>query len=256
MIWSVKEEGTGINYQANENGRDLRGMRSKLVDELDKATMGPQGQPSPYRTARDQYAGDLDIMDALRSGRTTFNTQTPDQVRELISKLDWSARDAYRTGVATGILNNIGNMGGNRNAARAVIANPNLQAKIGAIFDQPEQAQRFIESLGRQADVYKTGQGLVKAGEKGFSLAQAPTSISQMLRAGLMRQGTAGQIADTLGTQAQDPDVKEKIQRLRSIADRLRTQKDISSGLGAATAGGVATGMTPTMQPPAPEQGQ
>jgi len=58
-------------------------MRSQLVDELDKNTMGPNGQAgSPYKEARNQYAGDLDVMDSLRAGRETFPKLTADDVRQ------------------------------------------------------------------------------------------------------------------------------------------------------------------------------
>jgi hypothetical protein len=248
----IGEEGSGINYQATQQGRILRDMRSKLVNELDQATVGPNGR-SPYREARDQYAGDLDIMDALRGGRETFDKLTPQEVQQLMGKLDWSARDAYRTGVAEGIMQKIGNMAANRNTARAVIANPNLQAKILATFDNPRDGQRFIDSLARQAEVFATGRQMIRAGEAGQTMSVQPKSIGQMMRSHLMRKGTAADISETMGTMANDPLAREKMDRLQDTADTLRRQKEISRLLGGATAAGMATAMTPS---PQTEQGQ
>jgi hypothetical protein len=246
----LQEEGTGINYQASPQGRILRDMRSNLVKELDQATTLPNGR-SPYREARDQYAGDLDIMDALRGGRETFDKLTPEEVKQLMGKLDWSARDAYRTGVAEGIMQKIGNMGANRNTAMAVVANPNLKAKIMAIFDNPAEGQRFIDSLTRQAEVFGTGRRLIRAGEAGLNISQQPLSIGQMVRGQLMRPGKAGEISETMGTMANDPHAREKMSRLQQTADALRSQKNVSGLIGGATAGGGAAALTPT-----PQQGQ
>ena len=81
---------------------------------------------------------------------------------------------------------------------------------------------------------------MVKAGERGLELSHAPSSISQMLRASLMRPGTAGEISDTLGTMANDPEAKVKMGRLQATADALRAQKGVSNLVGGATAGGAA----------------
>jgi hypothetical protein len=243
----IKEEGSGMNYQATQQGRVLRDMRSKFVNELDQATQLPNGQ-SPYRQARDQYAGDLDVMDALRSGRETFDKLTPEEVRQLMTKLDWSSRDAYRIGVAEGIMQKIGNMRGNRDAAMAAIANPNLQAKIMAIFDKPEEGQRFIDTLNRQSEVFSTGRQMIKTGQAGLRTSAQPTSISQMLRGQLMRKGTAGDISETMGTMANDPQAKQKMARLQATANALRNQKEMSRLGAAAIAGGAATAATPSPQ--------
>lgn len=243
----VREEGVGATYQATEAGRDLRGLRSSLVDELDKATVGPQGQPSPYRAARDQYAGDLEVMDALRTGRESFDKLTPSDVQALMQKLDFSSRDAFRTGVAEGIFQRIGNMGPNRNAAQAVINNPNLQQKLMAIFDNPAQAQKFITNLQREAETFGSGQMLTKQGEKGQLTSMQPTSISSMLRAQLMRPSTAGEVSETMRLTPNDPQAKEKLARLRAAADRLRGRSDASNLVGTAGAAGASAALTPSM---------
>lgn len=244
-----EENGKGI-YQATDAGRALRNMRSQLVDEMDKATMGPQGQPSPYRAARDQYAGDLDMMDALRTGRDLFASQSPDEVKALMQKLDYSARDMFRSGVAEGLFRQIGSMGPNRNAAQAVIGSPDLQAKIGALFDSPKDAQKFVAAMQREAAIFKGGSKLAKANETGMALSEAPTSVSQMMRASLMRKGTAGEIADTMGTNALDPEAKAKMARLRDVADRLRNRSNFSNLAGTSVGAGAAVAGTPSQHPP------
>lgn len=243
----LREEGSGPTYQATQQGRVLRKMRSDLVNELDSATAGANGV-SPYREARNQYAGDLDVLDSLRAGREMFPKQTADEVRDTISKLDYSSRDAYRSGVAEGIFQQIQGLGPNRNAAQAVIANPKLQEKIAAIFDNPAQAQRFIQSLQREAAIFQSGKALTASGLKGQITSMQPRSVSTMLRHSLMTKNTAGDVASTLGTQSTDPDVKDKIARLRNIADSLRARAGHANFAGTTLAGAAPIAASPSPQ--------
>lgn len=251
----ISEEGAGATYQATQQGRILRQMRSALVDELDKATVGPQGQPSPYRAARDQYAGDLDVMDALRTGRENFDKFTPEEVQALMGKLDFSSKDAFRSGVAEGIFQRIRGLDPNQNAAQKIIGNPKLQEKIAAIFDNPKQAQQFIANLQRESAIFSSGQMLTKSGAKGQLGSMTAKSIPQIIRSHLMTSGTAGDIADTMSLTPNDPMAKEKLARLREQADRLRARGTMSNLAGSAGAAGLTTMATPNMLSQGP-QGQ
>lgn len=243
----IREEGVGANYQATEQGRILRQMRSSLVNELDKATMGPQGQPSPYRAARDQYAGDLDVMDALRTGRENFDKLTPDEVRQLMQKLDYSSRDAFRTGVAEGIFQRLGNMRGHPNPAQVILGNQNLQQKVAAIFDQPAQAQKFLAAMERESEIYTSGQMLQKHGIRALIDSGAPGSAASMMRTQLMGKGTAGEVADTMSLTPNDPQAQDKLNHLRAQADRLRARGTAAGVAGGAGTVGLATAAAPNM---------
>lgn len=242
----IQEEGAGANYQATQQGRILRQMRSQLVDELDKATMGPQGQPSPYRAARDQYAGDLDVMDALRTGRENFDKFTPDELKGLMGKLDYSSRDAFRSGVAEGIFQKIMGTGEGMNAAQRIISNPKLQEKIVSIFDDPKQAQKYIAALQRESAVFGTGKTLTASGLKGQITSMEPRSVSSMMRHSLMRKGTAGDVTETMGLTANDPLAGQKLQRLRDAADRLKMRSSIGNLAGTAGGAGITSAYMPS----------
>lgn len=243
----ISEEGAGATYQATQQGRILRQMRSSLVDELDKATVGPQGQPSPYRAARDQYAGDLDVMDALRTGRENFDKLTAEDVQALMGKLDFSSKDAFRSGVAEGIFQRIAGLGQDQNAAQKIIGNPKLQAKIAPLFDDPKQAQQFIANLQRESAIFSSGQMLAKQGVKGQLTSMTPKSIPQMVRNHLMTNATAGDVADTMSLTPNDPMAKEKLARLREQADRLRSRGVMSNMAGTAGAAGLTVAGTPSV---------
>lgn len=240
----TQEEGSGANYHATDDGRILRQMRDKLKNEVDAVTRGPNGQPGPYQAAREQYAGDLEMVDALRSGNEDFKRLTPQQLAEKVSQMSYAERDAFRSGVAEHLFQNLGNTRDAVNPAQKVLATPNLRDKIAAIFEKPQDATRFMEGLQREAETFEAARPQLGAARRGQAQSAVPPSIAQMARARLMLPSTASDIATTLGSQGQD--ATNALNRLRDISQRLQRRQEIGNLAGTATATGVGVGMTPS----------
>jgi hypothetical protein len=228
----------------------LRNLRDQYYHELDQVTQ-VNGQ-SPYASARQHFGGELAISDALREGREQFTDIHPEALKARMAALDFSGRDAYRTGVAEALFDQIKNSGANQNVARTLLGNPELQQKLQMLFDNPKDAQKFIEGLQREAAIFPTGERLSTARTEGMKKATNPDPlefIRQKAHLG-MSDKTAGQAADVLGIQSVDPDAKEKLARLQATADRLRARAGHMDllGIGAGTGIGVASTPTPTVQ--------
>jgi hypothetical protein len=174
----------------------------------------------------------------------------PVQVQNHVSGLDWSERDAFRTGVAEHILRQIGSTATNRDAARAVIANPDLQAKIMSIFENPNDGRRFIDQLNRQSDIFTSGRGMIRAGQEGLRSSAVPTPLARQLAERVYGRGVpesqAGPIAETMGTMATDPQALANMRRLQATADALRQHARTSRIVGGTAAGATAAAMTPS----------
>lgn len=244
----TREEGSGPNYQATDDGRILRQMRNQLVSEVDRATANPNGQPGPYQLARQQYAGDLEVRDALRAGNEDFNRATPSELQQRISGMSFAERDAFRSGVAENLFQKLNNTADSPNPARRIAGTPGLQEKIASIFERPQDATRFIQGLDREADIFDQSKPMLSAARRGAATSQVPPSVSTMAKSTLMRPETAGQITNTLGTVG--PEAQAAIGRLQQSADRLRTRGQIGNLAGTAAAAGVATGITPSNTTP------
>jgi hypothetical protein len=238
------EEGSGPTYQATNQGRVLRGMRDKLRNEVDTATQ-VNGQPGPYQQARQQYAGDLEVADALRSGREDFSKMTPDELTAKVGQMSFAEKDAFRSGIAEGLFQKLGTTSDTQNPAKKIISTPALQQKLTALFDKPSEAGKYLEALQREADIYDTSKGLTNSVDKGQAASLSPSSISTAVRSKLMTNDTAGQVADTLSATA-GPEAQEKIARLRAAADRLKSRADFGNQAGTAVGAGLATAVTPS----------
>lgn len=249
----TREEGTGPTYQATNQGRVLRGMRDNLRGQIDQATAGPNGQPGLYQQARQQYAGDLEVSDALRSGREDFASLTPDELRAKVGNMSFAEKDAFRSGVAEGLFSKLGNTPDQQNPAKRVISTPALQEKLTAMFDKASDAGKYLSALQREADMFDTSKGMINASGKGQAASFSPASIASAARSRLMTKDTAGQVADTLSAEA-GPEAQEKIMRLRAAADRLKARSDFGNQAGVAAGAGLATAVTPSNTDSAPMQ--
>jgi len=240
-----REEGSGINYQATSQGRILRQMRGDLVNEVDQATQLPNGQPGPWQQARAQYGGDLEVLDALRSGRDDFARMTPEDLKARVGNMSYAERDAFRSGVAEGLFQKLGNSAEGTNPAKKISSTPALQDKLGAIFDQPSEAVKFLSALDRESDLFEQSKPLLRAAGKAQADSVTAPSLVQVARGHMMSPGTASEIADTLSAGA-GPEAQAKIQRLQAAADRLKARADLGNSVGLPIAAGAAIGAVPT----------
>lgn len=244
----AREEGSGASYQATDQGHILRQMRNKLVNELDQATMGPNGQPGPWQAARQQYRGDLEVRDALLAGNEDFNRMTPAQLQQSMAKMSFAEKDAFRSGVAENLFQRLHNTTETANPATRIMNTPGLQEKLRAIFDKPQDADRFLQGLERESQIFDQSKPMLGAAKRGAASSQVPPSLATMARATLMRPDTAGQITANLNTVG--PDAQAALKRLQDSADRLRSRSELGNFAGTAGAAGLATAISPSQTVP------
>lgn len=276
----TKEEGSGANYAATNRGRVLRGMRDKLRGILDD-------QSPDYLAARQQYAGDLEVLDALRAGKDKFSSLSPKQVENLVGGMSFAEKDAYRTGVAQTLFEAASKAPRGSNVAARIVGNPAITQKLGALFDSPKEAQSFSDALVREFGMYKQSQGAIsnaarqRAGSAAAGLDDTPLAhaadmaldagqqavflpglgqntggpwsaarMMQWVRNKMpMSEQTANEVSDTLGIQ--DPKAaKAVIDRLMKEGQRLEQRQSVSEAVrrAATRAGAVAVQPDPWAQ--------
>jgi hypothetical protein len=179
----AKEEGQG----PTPLGKTMRNLRGQLVTELDN-------QAPSYAAARAQYKGDLEVRDALRSGREDFTKMTPEEVRRAINGtppvgnrpgqegMSFAERDAFRSGVAQKMYEMINAPTGDFDAAKKVIGSPNMAQKIESIFDKPGEAKVFTSALQREMEEFQKSKELAAtAGPARLSRAVDDPSVLSKL---------------------------------------------------------------------------
>lgn len=130
----------------------LKELRNVFTNALDEATT-INGE-SAYRNARKAYAGDMEVLDALRSGMNDFNKMDHEEIIKLVSEMGDAEKQAFKTGVVRDIYSKIMNPSGNINAAQRLLG-PETQAKLQPLFDSPAHFNLFKAAVEREAQLYQ-----------------------------------------------------------------------------------------------------
>lgn len=253
------EEGTGPNYAPTQQGKVLRGMRQRFVDELDEATTMPNGD-SPYVAARGQYKGDMEVRDALRSGLTDFNAMTPDQLQSHIGDMGPSEKDAFRSGVAESFFQKLRESKGTTNPAQLLVGERGIKDKMGMLFDNPAQSRQFITGLQREMELYASSKGLTGAAASGRNAAAnadlsdnpVTSTIDTLARPGggvgpaagslvrrlLPEPKAPGQIADIMSAHA-GPEANSELAQLRQAVAQIKARNANIGTMGTVGAGAL-----------------
>lgn len=154
-----KEENMG----ATPLGRHLRGMRSTLVTWLDN----PKNTTPAYANARKQYKGDLEVLEALDTGRTQFLKMPTEEAKRLISGMAWAEKNALRAGVTQRLYEQLDAPTTDINAARKILGSPGTSDKLKLLFDKPKDFEVFEAALKREMKLFQEGKKLIGRSERG-----------------------------------------------------------------------------------------
>lgn len=171
-------------------GHSLREARNRLRDELDKAAPG-------YKDAREQYAGDLEIRDAIKEGREDFNRMAPEEVRKKVAGMSWAEKDAYRSGVAQHLFEQLGKPTTDFNAARRIIGSDSTREKLKATFDDPKKWKVFEAALDKEAEMFDRNKkmGARVEGKKTQNLGKEDSILSNVVDGGMSNTPGMGGIS-------------------------------------------------------------
>lgn len=189
---SMEENATG-EYKATRKGQRMREIRNALRNEMDTLTTDPKSGVSAYKEARAQYAGDLEIQDALRFGRFDFLKKPPGEIQDAIKEMNFSQLDALRTGVAQALFERTGKTGRRTNPADKVIDSSEMKEKLKLLFDKPKQYEIFEEALNLEMKMFDESKSTISKGKNVLSRPRDPdTGV-------LARTKKAAREAPTLG---------------------------------------------------------
>jgi hypothetical protein len=170
----------------------LKELRKVFVGAIDEATVDPETGMSAYKQARKVYAGDMEVLDAMRQGRTKFNGMNNKQVAKLFDEMGQAERDAFRTGAIQSIYDKLMDPSGNINAAQRLVGSPEYTAKMKELFDSPAQFDLFEAALEREAQLYAQSSRI---------LSGSPTARRTAAREAFEEEpGVGAVVADTITT--------------------------------------------------------
>lgn len=146
------DEGFRGKGMSTAEANALKDLRKVFVNTIDEATGGVD---SPYFKARQAYAGDMEVLDALRTGMDDFNKLDHEEIIKLVKDMTPAEKEAFRTGAVRNLYGRIMNPTQNINAAQRVIGAPEMQAKLQPLFDSPQKFDLFKAALERESQLYQ-----------------------------------------------------------------------------------------------------
>jgi len=159
-----KEEAMG----STPLGKLMRDQRKKLVNWLDD----PKNVTGTYQQARAQYKGDLEVLQALDTGRREFHRMPPEEARDMMLGMSRSEVDAMKTGVAQHLYEIIYGPTSDISTARRIIGSPDMRRRLQLLFDKPSEYRVFEAAMERELDLYEKGKKLISKADVGRTRRQ------------------------------------------------------------------------------------
>lgn len=146
-------------------GEGMSKAEANALKDLRKAFVSVIDENVPeYAAARSKYAGDMEVLDALRLGKDEYLSpkMLPEQAKKLVSGMSDAEKDALRIGAAQSIMTKIMDSPQQVNAAQRVIGAPATRKRLEALFDNPAEYQVFEAALQRESQLFRNAQEAIR----------------------------------------------------------------------------------------------
>ena len=261
-------------------GEGMSKAEANALKDLKRAYVEVIDQNVPeYAAARAKYAGDIEVLDALRLGRTDYLSpkMLPNEAKKLVDGMSDAERDALRAGVAQSLLTKVMDAPQQINAAQRIIGAPATRKRLEALFQDPNEYKVFEAALRRESELFRNAQDIVrgsrtanktealkdlKAGNSIFDIAGeaidvaagSPGSvIGRVLKYLQARttldEQTAGEVATMLKSGSMQ-EVDDTLRRLESSSTKFLEGKNVSARRMKTTSGAVGAAAPTTSLPP------
>jgi len=146
--------GEGMGKAEANALKDLKKAYVKVIDD----------NVPEYAAARAKYAGDIEVLDALRMGRTDYLSpkMLPAEAKKLVDAMSDGERDALRAGVAQSLLTKVMDAPQQINAAQRIIGAPATRKRLEALFQDPNEYKVFEAALQRESELFRNAQDIVR----------------------------------------------------------------------------------------------
>jgi hypothetical protein len=133
----------------------LKKVKNAFVEVLDEATVDPATGVSAYAVARADYAGDSEILDAMRTAREGFTRMPPEEIADFVQSASRAEVDAFRTGAFRNIYDKIMESSQNFNAAQRIVNSPQTMERLRPLFDSQAKFNLYKAALLRESQLFE-----------------------------------------------------------------------------------------------------
>lgn len=219
----VTRETKEVTGEISQLGSAARRMRAEIANFIDE-------QVPAFARARREYAGDLEVKDALNSARKEFLRVDPEDLARRWEKMSVAEKEAYRAGALKNIRDSLFGTGDFTDATKRIGQSvQDRREALNIIIPEKAGARMFQDYLEAEAKIaaraqkISAGSATARRGELKKDL-DSGTDLSALGVAGDVansRYGNAMQKVFNLIVKS--PAVPEK--RINAIGDMLRANK-------------------------------
>lgn len=150
---AVIDKGYKGQGMSSAEANSLKGLKRSMVGALDKAT--EVDGVSAYKVARQQYAGDAEVLDALRTGMGDFKKLDPEQIVSMMKGFSTAEKEAFKTGAVRNIYATVMDPSSNINAAQRLIGSPEMRDRLMPLFESQAKFNMFRAALERESQLFQ-----------------------------------------------------------------------------------------------------
>jgi hypothetical protein len=158
-----------------KKGSAINNLKRALVEALDIVT---GGEKSLYRFARKQYAGDAEVLNALREGEK-FMKLRPEQITRRLAELSDGAQEAFRNGAARAVLDVVEKTPDTGSVARRLFASKMNRERIRAVFPDKAKYTEFSRRMVAEQRFTETQQA-IGSGSRTTPMAQEVKDVERL----------------------------------------------------------------------------
>jgi len=226
-------EGKGIT---KPEANSLKELRKAYISAIDDATIDPKTGKSAYAEARKDYAGDMEVIDAMRLGFSDFRSLPSEQVSELMKTMSTAEKEAFRTGAARSIYSIIMDPSNEIDAAKRLVGSPEMRAKLGEIFETPAKRDLFMAAVKREQELFRQAQRVLGGSQTAERLAMRESfeegsnfgeMVAQALNQGGFKNALTAIAARAISKTRMNDDVAEEISKRLTSKD----PKDVAAAV-------------------------
>ena len=196
----------------------LKELRNAFVKRLDEVG------PAEYKAARAQFAGDMEVRDALQYGRDLVGKTVPvAQVRKFVSELGSDAeRDALRNGVFEGLIAPLQTATTSRNFAREIVRNERKMDKLQAVLP-PAEFKFLSKALEKERQLFER-VATARGGSQTVPLAESVRQFDEIMAGGNIDEAVNFLSAGPQGKMVALAKFVNKFNPQREFGDKVYTE--------------------------------
>ena len=187
--------------------RKLKEARIEFLGIIDDASPQIDGE-SAYKTARNKFAGDARLREAIEDGEGFFRMK-PDELEAKVGKMSDSEKEAFRIGVAQAVRNSVDSTADLADAGKKIFGNKKQRKLLRAAFPDDKTFEAFekrmearIEQVITRGYAPRSGSPTALRDQDVSNLSETADAVTSMLMGNPLpaARSALGQVTDRAST--------------------------------------------------------